>query len=148
VIGDQVPDTRLVDQPVGIKSVGAHLAVAAVPVAKAQPAVGEDGFLGGGQVCLRAVRPAAPPDRVDEDAPAGQVRLRPVRGGQGRHHLSQRRAERLPQAQVGVGAAGQQDEQRAGLVSGQAGDVGAESGQQRDAAVRAAHGVDGHAGRG
>jgi len=43
--------------------------------------------------------------------------------------------------QVGVGGPGQQHEHGAGLIGGQAGDVGAEAGQRGDAAVRASHGV-------
>jgi hypothetical protein len=71
-----------------------------------------------------------------------------VRGGQGGHQLAQRGADGLPEAEVGVGGAGQQHEQGAGLIGGQPGDVGAVARHQGDAPVRAAHGVDGHARRG
>jgi len=63
--------------------------------------------------------------------------------------MSLRSAEPMAwQPQVGVGGAGQQHEQGAGFLRGEPGDVRAVAGQQGDAAIRAAHGIDRHARRG
>ena len=148
VVGDQVPDPGLVDQAVGVQGVAAHAAVLAMAIAQAQAPVRKDGLLQCREVSGWAHRWLAPAGRVDQDAPAGQVGVGAVGGGQGGHELAQRRADGLAQAQLGVRAARQQHEQGAGLFGGQAGDVGAVARQQRDPAVRATHGVDRHPGRG
>ena len=119
--------------------------VAAVPVAQPQPPVGEDGGVQHVQIHGRP-RYAHPAGRVDQDPPARQLGGGPVRFGQRGHDLAQRRAERLVEAERGVRTLGGQDEQGTGLVGGQPGDVGTEAGQQRDAAVPPALGVDGDAG--
>lgn len=71
-----------------------------------------------------------------------------MRFGQGGHHLAQCGAERLVEAERGMGALGGEDEEGTGLVGGEPGDIGAEPGQQRDAAVPPALGVDRDAGGG
>ena len=114
-------------------------------VADPQPEIGEDRGVQGAEVRHRGVvgRWAGHPAvGVDQDAAARLLSGRPVRGGQRRHHLAQCGAQRVVQSEGGVRALRGQDEQGACLVGGQPRDVRTEAGQQRDAAVPAAFGVD------
>ncbi len=143
VVCRQVPDARLADQAVRVEGVGAHRAVAAVPVAQLHPAAAEGRLLQHFQVLGRLGGPA-PAHRVDEDPPAGEFRAGPLLVGQRRHQLAQRGPDRVPetQSEVGAGRAGQQHQQRTGLLGGQPGDVGAVARHQGDPAERAADRVD------
>ncbi|GAA2064351.1 hypothetical protein GCM10009801_08900 [Streptomyces albiaxialis] len=132
-------------QAVRIDRVRPVLRRPSVPVTDAQPAIREDAGVQHLQIdgALRAGPPGA---GVDEDAPAGQLGGGPVGRGQGGHHLAQGRTERALQAERRMGALGGQHEQGTRLVGGQPGDVRTEAGEQGDAAVPAALGVDGHSG--
>lgn len=70
VVGDEVPDTGLVDETAGFEGVGAGAAVAAVPVAQAQTPVGESGPLEGVEVGTGRSGPGAPRRRT------GSIRMR------------------------------------------------------------------------
>jgi hypothetical protein len=149
VVCRQVPDTRLADQAVRVEGVRAHRTVAAVLVAYPHPAAAEGRLLQHVEM-TGGLGGAAPAHRVDQDAPAGELRAGALLIWQRCHQLAQRGADRLAetQAQVGAGRSGQQDEQRAGFLGSQAGDVGAVAGRERNTAERAAHRVDRDARRG
>ncbi len=134
-------------EAVRVEGVRPRFGGAAVAVAQPHPAVREDGRVERVQIDGRT-RCLHPARGVHQDPAAGQLGSGPVGFGQRGHHLAQRGAQRLVEAERAVGALGGQDEQRAGLVRRQSGDIRTEARQQGDPAVPAALGVDGDTGGG
>ena len=94
----------------------------------------------------RLVGALEPVDRVEMEALRDLLRAEAAALGQGGRELELRRQELVGEAELRRGARQARQEQRLGLVLGEAGELGAKAVEQLEAAARPAIGIDRHAG--